>query len=134
MFNRFFTPDIDIDRMAISAASVVTSPDEIHDTLRWITIMSGRVDCDLAASTGIHSGDDVIKMLLGGAAVTQVASTLYKNGPEQIGRILKRLEEWMTEKGFDSLDQFSGKVTAAYDGDPAVFERMQFMKHFSEIR
>jgi dihydroorotate dehydrogenase (fumarate) len=134
LFNRFFTPDIDIDRMAISAASVVTSPDEIHDTLRWITIMSGRVDCDLAASTGIHSGDDVIKMLLGGAAVTQVASTLYKNGPEQIGRILKRLEEWMTEKGFDSLDQFRGKVTAAYDGDPAVFERMQFMKHFSEIR
>ena len=96
--------------------------------------MAERVNCDLAASTGIHSGDDVIKMLLGGAAVTQVASTLYKNGPEQIGRILKRLEEWMTEKGFDSLDQFRGKVTAAYDGDPAVFERMQFMKHFSEIR
>ncbi len=134
LFNRFYTPDIDIDKLTLSAASVITSPEEIYETLRWIAIMSGRVDCDLAASTGIHNGDDVVKMLLAGAKVTQLASTLYKNGPEQIARMLERLEEWMKEKGFDSPDQFRGKVAVAYEGNPAVFERMQFMKYYSEIR
>ncbi|MFH0757489.1 MAG: dihydroorotate dehydrogenase-like protein [Bacteroidota bacterium] len=134
LFNRFYTPDIDIDKLTLSAASVITSPEEIYETLRWIAIMSGRVDCDLAASTGIHTGDDVVKMLLAGAKVTQVASTLYKNGPEQIARMLDRLEGWMSEKGFDSPDQFRGKVAVAYKGNPAVFERMQFMKYHSDIR
>ncbi|MEN8157595.1 MAG: dihydroorotate dehydrogenase-like protein [Bacteroidota bacterium] len=133
MFNRFYRPDIDIENLTLSTGNIFTTPEEMHDTLRWIAIMSGRVDCDLAASTGIHTGDEVIKMLLAGASVTQVASTLYKNGPDQIGRMLKRLEGWMADKGFDSIDQFRGKVAGVYETDPAVFERMQFMKHFSNI-
>jgi dihydroorotate dehydrogenase (fumarate) len=96
--------------------------------------MSGRVNCDLAASTGIHTGDEVIKMLLAGASAVQVASTLYKNGPDQISRMLQGLNKWMTDKNFESLDQFRGTVAKAYGDDPAAFERMQFMKHFSEIR
>ena len=134
MFNRFFTPDIDIDKMTLTSANIFSTPEEQFETLRWIAIMSGRVNCDLAASTGIHNGEDVIKMLLAGASVTQVASTLYKNGPDQIGRILKKLEKWMTDKEFDSLDQFRGSVARMYGDDPAAFERMQFMKNFSEIR
>ncbi len=134
MFNRFFTPDIDIDKMTLTSANIFSTPEEQFETLRWIAIMSGRVDCDLAASTGIHNGEDVIKMLLAGASVTQVASTLYKNGPDQIGRILKKLEKWMTDKEFDSLDQFRGSVARMYGDDPAAFERMQFMKNFSEIK
>ncbi len=93
-----------------------------------------RLTVILAASTGIHNGDDVVKMLLAGASVTQVASTLYKNGPDQISRILKRLEKWMADKEFDSLDQFRGMIAKQYGNDPAGFERMQFMKNFSEIR
>ena len=98
-----------------------------------MAIMSGKVDCDLAASTGIHSGEDVIKMLLAGASVTQVASTLYKNGPEVINRMLETIRKWMSNKGFDSIEQFRGKITQDYGVDPAAFERMQFMKQFSEI-
>jgi dihydroorotate dehydrogenase (fumarate) len=134
MFNRFYTPDIDIEKVALAPAKMFTTPEEQSETLRWIAIMSGRVSCDLAASTGIHKGEDVIKMLLAGASVTQVTSTLYKNGPDQISRILKRLEKWMSDKGFDTVDQFRGKVGQAYGDNPAAFERMQFMKHFSEIR
>jgi dihydroorotate dehydrogenase (fumarate) len=134
LFNRFYTPDIDIETMELSAASNVSTPEDIYDTLRWMAIMSRRVDCDLAATTGIHTGGDVVKMLLAGATVTQVASTLYKNGPEQIGRMLESLSSWMEAKGFNSLEEFRGKVSGSYEGDPAVFERMQFMKHFSEIR
>lgn len=134
MFNRFYTPDIDIDKMSLATAQIFSTPEELNETLRWMAIMTGKVSCDLAASTGIHTGEDVIKMLLAGATVTQVASTLYKNGPEQITRMLKKIEKWMSDKGFDSVEQFRGKITREYGDDPAAFERMQFMKHFSEIR
>jgi dihydroorotate dehydrogenase (fumarate) len=134
LFNRFYAPDIDIHKMVLTAARLFSTSEEQHETLRWIAIMSGRVDCDLAASTGIHTGEDVIKMLLAGARVVQLASTLYKNGPEQIKRILSKLKDWMGEKGFDSPDQFRGKVTEEYQHDPSAFERMQFMKYFSDIR
>lgn len=134
LFNRFFTPDIDIDKMQIGAGKYFTTPEDMYDTLRWITIMSGRVGCDLAASSGIHSGDEAIKMLLAGAMVTQLASTLYKNGPDQLRRILKKLNQWMEEKGFEHIDQFRGRLAGIYENNPAAFERMQFMKQYSEIR
>lgn len=134
LFNRFYTPDIDIDKISLTSAPMFSTPEEQFETLRWIAIMFGKVDCDLAASTGIHKGDDVIKMLLAGANVTQVASTLYKNGPDQISRILKKLEKWMKEKKFDSLMQYRGLVARTYGEDPAAFERMQFMKNYSEIK
>lgn len=134
MFNRFYTPDIDIENISITSAPMYSTPEEQFETLRWIAIMSGKVDCDLAASTGIHKGEDVIKTLLAGAAVAQLASTLYKNGPGQISGILNKLELWMKNKGFDSIDQFKGKIAEKYGEDPAAFERMQFMKNFSEIK
>ena len=133
LFNRFYTPDIDIEKIAITSANMFSTPEEQYETLRWTAIMSEKIDCDLAASTGIHKGEDVVKMILAGANVTQLASTLYINGPDQISRILKKLEKWMTEKGFDSLDQFRGMIARMYGDDPAAFERMQFMKNFSEI-
>ncbi len=134
MFNRFYSSDIDIDSLSRITGKLFTTSNDLPETLRWIAIMSKRVNCDLAASTGIHTGEDLIKTLLAGASVAQVASTLYKNGPDQIGRILRKLEKWMKEKGFETLDQFRGKVSDEVEGDPAAFERMQFMKHFSEIR
>jgi dihydroorotate dehydrogenase (fumarate) len=134
MFNRFYTPDIDIEKIELTTPRMFSTRDELYETLRWIAILSARVPCNIAASTGIHTGEDVIKVLLAGATAIQVVSTLYKNGPEQIKRMLKKLEVWMQEKGFDSLDQFRGKISRMYGADPAAFERMQFMKHFSEIR
>lgn len=134
LFNRFYAPDIDLDKMALTPAKLFSTREEQHETLRWIAIMSERIDCNLAASTGIHKGEDVIKMLLAGANAVQVVSTLYKNGPERIQKMLKKIDAWMTEKGFKSLDQFRGKVAEGYGEDPSAFERMQFMKHFSDIR
>ncbi len=134
MFKRCYSPDIDIEKMELCTPQMFSSSDEMHETLRWIAIMSERVTCNLAASTGIHTGEDVIKMLLAGATAIQLVSTLYKNGPEQIGLILTELDKWMSAKGFNSLEQFRGKISRKYGADPAAFERMQFMKHFSEIR
>lgn len=134
MFNRFYSPDIDIQRMELSSPQMFSSRDEMYETLRWIAIMSERVTCNLAASTGVHTGEDVIKMLLAGASAIQVVSTLYKNGPEQINKILDTLKDWMSEQEFYAIEQFRGKISRKYGADPAAFERMQFMKHFSEIR
>jgi len=133
MFNRFYTPDIDLEDLSLVAGKLFTTPEDFSETLRWIAIMSSRVSCDLAASTGIHTGEGVVKMLLAGASVAQVASTLYLNGPNQMTRILKRMERWMEEKGFTSVQQFKGMVSGQYVDNPAGFERMQFMKHYSEI-
>jgi len=134
LFNRFYAPDIDIDKMELASPRMFSSSEEIHETLRWIAIMSERLNCNLSASTGIHTGEDLIKMLLAGATTVQVVSTLYQNGPDRIGALLAKLNAWMEEKGFDSLEQFRGKISRMYGADPAAFERMQFMKHFSEIR
>ena len=134
MFNRFYAPDIDIEKMELSTPQIFSSPEEQYETLRWIAILSERVNVNIAASTGIHTGEDVIKMLLAGATAIQVVSTLYKNGPAQIGKMLTTLDDWMSDKGFDSLEQFRGKISRKYGADPAAFERMQFMKHFSEVR
>ena len=134
MFNRFYSPDIDIEKMELAAPQMFSSSDEMHETLRWIAIMSERVTCNLAASTGIHTGEDVIKMLLAGATAIQLVSTLYKNGPDMIKKILTELDKWMSDQGFNTVEQFRGKISRKYGADPAAFERMQFMKHFSEIR
>ncbi|MBN1131816.1 MAG: dihydroorotate dehydrogenase-like protein [Bacteroidales bacterium] len=133
LFNRFYTPDIDIEKMEMGQGKLYSNPEESLDTLRWIAILSSKVQCDLSASTGIHTGNDVIKMLLAGARTVQIASTLYRNGPDHIVRMLGQIEDWMEKKGFNSVNQFIGKVNAEYKDNPAAFERMQFMKNFSRI-
>jgi len=134
MFNRFYAPDIDIKKMELSTPQMFSSPEEQYETLRWVAILSERVNVNIAASTGIHTGEDVIKMLLAGANAVQVVSSLYKNGPEQIRRMLEKVDTWMSDQGYDSVEQFRGKISRKYGADPAAFERMQFMKYFSEIR
>jgi dihydroorotate dehydrogenase (fumarate) len=91
---------------------------------------SGRVKCDIAATTGVHDGEGVIKQLLAGAKVVQLASTLYINGPSYLNEIVGFLINWMTDNEFESLDGFRGKMSQANAGNPASWERVQFMKHF----
>ncbi|MBN1340111.1 MAG: dihydroorotate dehydrogenase-like protein [Bacteroidales bacterium] len=133
LFNRFASPDIDIDAMKVVNAGKFRSPSEMNNTLRWIAIMAKRVGCGLAASTGIHDGDSVIKMLLAGATVTQVTSAIYKHGPGYILEMRNRLEDWMDKKGFNYIDQFRGRLSQEKSENPEIFERLQFMKYFSEI-
>jgi dihydroorotate dehydrogenase (fumarate) len=92
--------------------------------------MAERVNCDLAASTGVHDGTALIKQLLAGADAVQVASTLYENGKGQIGNMLKTLEDWMADKGYSSLSDFRGKMSQAKSSNPAAYERAQFMRYF----
>ncbi len=134
MFNRFASPDIDIDKLKVTSADVLSTPPEMSNTLRWVAIMANRVKMDLAASTGVHDGEAVIKQILAGAKVTQVTSAIYKHGPEYISTIINFLSDWMDDKGFHYVNQFCGKLSQAASDNPEVYERMQFMRYFSEIK
>jgi dihydroorotate dehydrogenase (fumarate) len=133
LFNRYYTPDIDIDKMVVKSAEVLSSPAEGCGPLRWIALMSGLIDKDLVASTGVHDSEGVIKQLLAGATAVQLVSTVYKNGPGQIATILKGLEEWMEQKSFATLADFRGQLSYEKATEPAVFERTQFMKYYGGL-
>jgi dihydroorotate dehydrogenase (fumarate) len=132
LFNRFFSPDFDIDKMEITSTNVLSHPDELPVSLRWIAIMANRVKCDLAASTGVHEGEAVIKQLLAGANAVQVVSAIYNHGPEKIQNMLKDVKKWMINHDFKSIDAFRGKLSQVKSVNPSVYERVQFMKYFSD--
>ncbi len=131
LFNRFYSPDIDIDRLEVVPADVLSTPADLYNSLRWVAILSGKVKCDLASSTGVHDGKAAIKQLLAGAHAVQVASALYKNGIDYIAEINHTIEDWMNEHGFKSVDEFRGNLSYSNSSNPAAYERVQFMRHFS---
>ncbi|MDP4186358.1 MAG: dihydroorotate dehydrogenase-like protein, partial [Bacteroidota bacterium] len=102
LFNRFYTPDIDLEQMKLIPSSPFSEAVDYTLPLRWIGLMSDSINCDLAATTGIHDGATVAKMLLAGASAVQMASVFYKKGPEHIGTILNDLTVWMNEKGYQT--------------------------------
>ena len=134
LFNRFASPDIDIDNMKVTAAKIFSTPEEMHNSLRWIGILAKRIKSDLVASTGVHDGNAVIKLILAGASAVQVASAIYEHGPEYIVEMKKQIDNWMDQKGIHYIDSFKGKLSQEKSENPEVFERIQFMKYFSEIK
>lgn len=128
LFNRFYRFDIDVEHMRPVAGNPYSSSDELSLSLRWISILSDTLDCDLAASTGIHTGKDVLKALLAGAAVTQLCSTLFINGLDRIREIRNELEDWMKRKGYETIDQFRGKASREHSRHPELHERLQYIK------
>jgi dihydroorotate dehydrogenase (fumarate) len=130
LFNRFYRPDIDIDSFKLMPSSILSSPEELLTPLRWVALMSQKAGCDLAASTGVHDGRGVIKQLLAGAKAIQVVSALYKNGVEHIKQMLEELQDWMNRHGYENIGQFRGKMSQDKSTDPAIYERVQFMKYF----
>ncbi|NOQ23888.1 MAG: dihydroorotate dehydrogenase-like protein [Bacteroidales bacterium] len=134
LFNRFYSPDIDINNLELLSTNVTSSPSELPISLRWIGIMYNRVECDLAASTGIHDGAAVIKQLLAGATVVEIASAFYKNGKSIINDMLEDLSKWMNQNEYKSIADFRGKMSQDKAKNPAAYERMQFMKYFAGIK
>jgi len=132
MFNRFFEPEIDTDRLSIVAAPVFSTPEEKRYVLRWIAMASSmNIKIDLSASTGIHSGTDAAGFLLAGANTVQVCSVLYRKGMGFMKSINDGLTAWMESKGFSNIQEFRGILNYSSVEQPGLFERTQFMKHFS---
>jgi dihydroorotate dehydrogenase (fumarate) len=128
LFNRFYQPDIDLETLGVSPDLVLSSSTEMRLILRWIAIMSGRVDADLAATTGVHDSTDVVKLILAGANVTMMASALLQHGASHITSVLDGVQQWFAERGYSSLDQARGSVSQSSVSDPAAFERANYMK------
>ena len=130
LFNRFFHPDFDIENFKIVPSNVLSRSSDLAISLRWMSILSGRMGCDLIASTGVHDGASVIKEILAGANAVQVVSSLYKNGIESISDMIEEVKVWMEKHGFESLDDFRGKMSQVNSPNPAEYERVQFMRYF----
>lgn len=133
MFNKSVQVDIDIEKECLQNASYLSNPEDLYNTLRWVAILSKKMRCDISASTGVYSSDDVVKMLLAGASTVQVVSCLYKNGIDTIAKLNEGLVAWMEKKGYNSLSQFRGKLAVQPNDKASVAMRTQFMKYFAEI-
>jgi len=133
LFNRFLAPDIDIERMQLKAAHIFTEGEGFHNSLRWIAIMHNHVSCSLSATSGIATGDNVIKQLLAGADTVQIATVLYNKGIGYIKTIHEELQAWMEKHKYQSIEEFRGKMSFSNIDNPETYLRIQFMKHFAGI-
>jgi dihydroorotate dehydrogenase (fumarate) len=133
LFNRQYSPDIDLDNMKITSSHVFSSPADFAESLRWVAIMSDIIKMDIAATIGIWDGKTIAKQILAGANAVQIASVLYKNGPSYVQTMMRELESWMNSKGYDSIDHFKGLMSKGKINLPSAFERIQFMRYFSNI-
>ena len=128
LFNRFYQPDIDVTQREVVPRLVLSTSDEGRLPMRWIAILFGHVSADLAATTGIHTAEDAVKMLMAGATVTMMCSALLQHGVGAITEVVKGIETFLAENNFGSLDQLRGSMSHQSCADPGAFERANYMK------
>ncbi len=127
LFNRFYQPDIDVDRMSVEPHLVLSTSDELRLPLRWCAILHGRIDASIALTSGVHTGTDVVKGLLAGADVVMTTSSLLKHGPEHASVLLEHLRAWLERRGYGSVREMVGAVSQLKVSDPAAFERANYL-------
>lgn len=133
IFNRFYEPDIDIERLTVGSAPVFSLPTELCTTLRWTGILAGKDKLlQLSSSTGVHTGESVVKLLLAGATTVQVCSAMYEQGFSAIRSMNHFLNSWMDKKSYRCIEDFRGKLSYADVNNASRYERAQFMKYFSD--
>ncbi len=128
LFNRFYQPDINLDELEVEPSIVLSDSSEIRLALRWIAILKYRLQADLAATSGVHTAEDVLKLMMVGANVTMMASALLKYGINHIETILNDMQTWMHNKEYDSIEQMQGSMSKHKEANATKFERAQYMK------
>jgi len=128
LFNRFYQPDIDLENLEVKADLALSTPFENRLPLRWIAILKGQVDCSLAATTGIHTADDVLKLTMAGADVTMMCSAVLKHGLNRVTEVLDGVTQFLEAKEYESLAQTRGSLSQKSCAEPTVFERANYMK------
>ncbi len=134
LFNRFYQPDIDLDTLEVTPNVILSTPHALRLPLRWIAILHGRVRASLAATSGIHTGRDVLKMIMAGADVTMMCSALLKHGPQHIAKTLEEIEQWMSDHEYTSIQQMKGSMSQKSIADPSAFERANYMKALQSFK
>lgn len=133
LFNRYYNIDFDISRLTVTAAGSISSDNEYLQSLRWIALMAKELSVDFSATTGVHSAETAIKMILAGARSVQLSSVLLKNGNDVVSRFHEEIKTWMAEKGFNSISDFCGMMAQESSSDPKQYERHQYLKFFSGV-
>jgi dihydroorotate dehydrogenase (fumarate) len=128
LFNRFYQPDINLDELEIEPNVLLSTPQALRLPLTWIGILYGRLKASLAATSGVHRPEDVIKLLMVGADVTMLCSSLLRNGVNHLRHVEKGVVEWMEEHEYESVQQMKGSMSQLRCADPSAFERAQYMK------
>lgn len=127
MFNRFYLPDLDIETLEVEPRLALSTPEEVRLPLRWIGILREHLRMSMAATTGIHSGGDVVKVLLAGADVAMTTSALLRYGPSHVATMEEELRSWMEVHEYDSVDQMRGAVRREASADPEAYERANYI-------
>ena len=134
LFNRFYQPDFDLDELEVVPNLQLSKSAELRLPLRWISILYGKVEADFALTSGVHKHTDVLKAMMAGAKVTQLASVLLNKGPARAAKILDKLEDWMVENEYESIEQMQGSMSQQAAADPSAFERANYMKVLNSYR
>jgi dihydroorotate dehydrogenase (fumarate) len=134
LFNRFYQPDIDIEELDVRPHVLLSTPQDLRLPMRWIAILYGRIEADLAATGGIHKGTDVVRMLMAGARVTAIVSALLRHGINHLQTIQRELEQWLEENEYSSVQQLVGCMSQINCPNPTEFERAQYMKAVQTYR
>ncbi|MEX2329081.1 MAG: dihydroorotate dehydrogenase-like protein [Nitriliruptoraceae bacterium] len=128
LFNRFYQPDIDLQTLSVSPSLHLSDSHELRLPLRWCAILRGRIHASIAATTGVHTPDDVAKVLLAGADVAMTTSALLRNGPGHAGVLIDGLTSWLEGHGYGSVEEAIGAVSQARVTDPSAFERANYLE------
>lgn len=128
LFNRFYQPDINLDMLNVEPGVVLSTSDSLRLPLRWIAILHKKVKADLAATTGVHTSEDVLKLIMAGANVTMMCSALLRYGPRKIREVLTGVQQWMVEHEYSTLSEMRGSMSHQSVADPSSFERANYMK------
>jgi dihydroorotate dehydrogenase (fumarate) len=134
MFNRFYQPDFDLESLEVVPNLVLSGSDELRLPLRWVAILYGQINADMAITSGIHTSRDVLKALMAGARVAMMASELLQNGVPRITEILREMARWMEEHEYSSVEQMIGSMSQRRVTEPAAFERANYMKTLASYR
>jgi dihydroorotate dehydrogenase (fumarate) len=132
MFNRFLHNDINLDKMKVTPGHGVSSPDEFMVPLRWIGLLSHETRCDLCGSTGVHNGEQAIKLILAGAKAVQVTSALYLHKIEYLKELTAQIDAWLDKNGHKSINDIRGKLCGKDPAIAKIFSRFQYMKYLME--
>jgi dihydroorotate dehydrogenase (fumarate) len=134
LFNRFYQPEINLDDLTVEPHLVLSTSDELRFTLRWMAILRSQLTCSLAATTGVHSVDDVVKCILAGSDVAMMTSALHQRGPEHVGVVLAGVRRWFIERGYHSADQARGSLKHESVPNPEAFERSNYAQTLASFR
>jgi len=132
LFNRYYSVDVDVDDKKIVHAMTFSSPEEMRIPLRWVGLLSDKLDCDFAAQTGIHDTESVVKMLMVGATAVQLCSVLYKRGLEHLDVLRTGLSTWLDEGGYTSVNDIRGLALKSDEGQESLLTRLQYVTALDE--